>query len=397
MPFDPRAKGQCPIALEASDGRAGCCQSIARSKLRDEERFRRLITHQTREAVGVRKYQGLQILRITAACMVLLTHSTFYAWERLDRHFGVWGKGASGVDIFFVLSGFVMIYSSQRLLGDPNGWKIFAERRVVRIVPIYWIATTIKLIALLATTGYVLHAQFRAANTIESYLFLPGYNSEGTITPVLGVGWTLNFEMFFYLLFALALFLRLNVFKFVGVVLAFCALGAFFRQPDWPAVSFYLDTRVLQFFYGMVIASLCLTGKHLPRFAAPPLMILGFVGLLCSWAPLNSFQGLPYGIAAGLIVYSVASLEDFLTRIPRFLLYGADASYVIYLFHPFIAPAIPSVLMKIHLQDPWLSVICSVVLALALGCLVHQFVERPIIKWFRDHLRVEGKKVIHPA
>jgi exopolysaccharide production protein ExoZ len=355
------------------------------------------MTQRTIKTVGVRKYQGLQILRITAACMVLLTHSTFYASERLDKHFGVWEKGASGVGIFFVLSGFVMIYSSQKLFADPKGWMIFAERRVVRIVPIYWVATTIKLIALLATTGYILHAQFRAANTFESYLFLPAYNSEGTITPVLGVGWTLNFEMFFYFLFSFALFLRVNVYKFVGGVLALCAVGAFFRQPDWPAASFYLDTSVLEFFYGMLIARVCLTGRHLPRYGAIPLMILGFVGLLGPWPRLSPLHGLQYGIAAGTIVIAMASMEDLLTRIPRFVLYGADASYAIYLFHPFIAPAVPSVLMKLHLQFPWLSVICSVALALAGGCLVHQFVELPITKWFRDHLLVGGRKVIHPA
>jgi peptidoglycan/LPS O-acetylase OafA/YrhL len=355
------------------------------------------MTQRTLKTVAVRKYQGLQILRITAACMVLLTHSTFYASERLDRHFGVWGKGAAGVDIFFVLSGFVMIYSSQRLFGDSKGWKTFAERRIVRIVPIYWIATTIKLIALLATTGYVLHAQFRAANTIASYLFLPAYNSEGTITPVLGVGWTLNFEMFFYFLFTLALFLRVNVYKFVGGALALLAVGAFFRQPGWPAASFYLDTGVLEFFYGMLIASVCLTGRHLSRFGAIPVMVLSFICLLSSWPRLTPLHGLQYGIAAGLIVFSMASLEDSLTRIPRFVLYGADASYAIYLFHPFIAPAVPSVLMKLHLLYPWLSVACSVLLALAGGCLVHQFIEVPITKWFRNHLLVGGKRVIHPV
>jgi peptidoglycan/LPS O-acetylase OafA/YrhL len=351
----------------------------------------------TMKTEGVRKYQGLQILRITAACMVLLTHSTFYASERLDRHFGVWEKGATGVIIFFVLSGFVMIYSSQRLFAKSNGWKIFAERRIVRIVPIYWIATTIKLIALLATTGYVLHTHFRTDNTIESYLFLPAYNSEGTITPVVGVGWTLNYEMFFYFLFSCALFLRVNVYKFVGGVLTFLAVGAFFRQPGWPAASFYLDTRVLDFFYGMLIAKVCLTGKHLPRYAAIPLLVLGFLGLLGPWPPLDKLHGLQYGIAAALIVYSMASLEDSLTRIPRFVLYGADASYVIYLFHPFIAPAVPSVLLKLHLLYPLFSVTCSVLLALAGGCLIHQFIEVPISKWFRDHLLVGGRKVIHPV
>jgi exopolysaccharide production protein ExoZ len=352
-----------------------------------------MMTQRAIETVGVRKYQGLQILRITAACLVLFTHAMFHASERLDRHFGVWRVGGgAGVDIFFVLSGFVMIYSSTKLINNSNGWKIFAERRIVRIVPMYWIASTIKVIAALLTTGYVLHAQFSPVNTVASYLFLPAFNSEGGIGPILGVGWTLNFEMFFYFLFALALLFRVNIYKFVGGVLCILALGALFRQPDWPVVSFYLNRMVLDFFYGMVIAKGCMTGKHIPRYLAIPLLCLGFVALLASVPPLSHF----HGIAAALVVYSMASLEDSLTRIPRFVLYMADASYVIYLFHPFISPGVPAALTKLHLFDPWLSVVCSVILSLAGGCLIHMLVEVPITHWFRDHLFIGGKKVIHP-
>ena len=356
-----------------------------------------MMTQRTVRTSGVRKYLGLQILRITAACMVLLTHSTFYASERLDRHFGFWKSGARGVDIFFVLSGFVMVYSSIKLLNDSNGWKIFAERRIVRIVPIYWIATSIKVIALLFTTGYILHTQFSVVKTLESYFFLPALNTEGGIGPVLGVGWTLNFEMFFYFLFTLALFFRVSVYKFVGVVLAFLAVGSFFRQTNWPAASFYLNTVVLEFFYGMVIAKICLASKHIPRYYAIPLLGLGFLGLLAPWSLQIQLDGVLHGVAAALIVYSMASLEDWLTRIPRFVLYMADAPYAIYLFHPFIAPAVPVALMKLHLVYPWLSVACSVSLALAGGCLVHLLIEAPITKWFRDHLLIGGKKVIHPV
>jgi peptidoglycan/LPS O-acetylase OafA/YrhL len=355
------------------------------------------MTQRAARTVGVRKYQGLQILRITAAFMVLLTHSTFFASERIDRHFSVWGKGASGVDIFFVLSGFVMVYSSTKLASNPIGWKIFAERRIVRIVPMYWIASTIKVIAALLTTSYVLHAQFSPVNTVASYLFLPSYNTEGNIGPILGVGWTLNFEMLFYFLFALALLFRVNVYKFVGAVLSFLALGAFFRQPNWPAVSFYLDTIVLLFFYGMVIAKICLAGIHIPKYFAIPLLGLGFVGLLGPWPPLIQFHNLQYGIAAALIVYSMASLEDSLTRIPRFVLFTADASYVIYLFHPFIAPAVPVALLKLHLLYPWLSVACSVILGLGGGCLIYWLIDAPMTEWFRNHLLIGGKKVIHPV
>lgn len=356
-----------------------------------------MMTERTIKAAGVRKYLGLQILRITAAFMVLVTHSTFYASERLDRHFGVWESGAAGVDIFFVLSGFVMIYSSAKLMNNSKGWKIFAERRIVRIVPMYWIATAIKVLALLFTTGYVLHAQFSVVKTIESFLFLPAHNSEGGIGPVLSVGWTLNFEMFFYFVFTLALFFRANVYKFVGVVLAFLALGAFCRQPNWPAASFYLNTMVLEFFFGMVIAKTCLTGKHIRKSFAIPLMGVGFLGLLVPWSVPAQLGHLLHGIGAAMIVYSMASLEDSLTHIPRFVLYMADASYAIYLFHPLIAPAVPAALMKLHLIYPWLSVACSISLALAGGCLVHMVIEAPLTKWFGNHLLVGGKKVIHPV
>jgi exopolysaccharide production protein ExoZ len=353
------------------------------------------MTKRTSGTASAPKYLGLQILRITAACMVLFTHSTFYASERLERHFEVWKRGAAGVEIFFVLSGFVMVYSSIKLLNNSNGWKVFAERRIIRIVPIYWIATSIKVVALLFTTGYVLHTQFNVARVFESYFFLPAYNSEGNIGPVLGVGWTLNFEMFFYFLFALALLFRANIYKFVGGVLVILAFGAFFRQANWPAASFYLSTMVLDFFYGMLIAKICLAKKYIPRSLAVPLLGFGFIGLLVSWSSLIQVEGLLNGIAAALIVYSMASLEDSLTRIPSFVLYMADASYAIYLFHPFIAPAVPVALMRLHLVYPWLSVACSVSLALAGGCLIHLLIEAPITKWFGNHLLIRGKRVIH--
>jgi peptidoglycan/LPS O-acetylase OafA/YrhL len=353
------------------------------------------MTQRTTRTDGARKYLGLQILRITAAFLVLITHSMFYASQRLDKHFHYWKRGATGVDIFFVLSGFVMIYSSTKLMNNPDGWRIFAERRIIRIVPMYWIATSIKVIAILFTTGYVLHAQFSLANTLKSYFFLPSINIDGEFRPVLGVGWTLNFEMLFYSLFALSLFLRLNVYKFVGTVLGLLTLGAFFRKPNWPTASFYLDTATIEFFYGMLIAKLCLANKHIPRNVAIPLLGVGFLGLLTPMLHWEIAQLIPQGMAAALVVLSMASLEDCLTRIPGFVLYMAEASYVIYLFHPLIAPAVPVVLMKLHLVYPWLSVACSVSLALAGGCLVHLVVEEPTTKWFRDNLLIGKKKIIH--
>jgi peptidoglycan/LPS O-acetylase OafA/YrhL len=154
---------------------------------------------------------------------------------------------------------------------------------------------------------------------------------------------------------------------------------------------------VLEFFLGMVIAKLCLAGKHIPKYFALPLLALGFFGLLAPWSLQAQVVHLVHGVAAALMVYSMASLEDFLTRIPRFVLYMADASYAIYLFHPLISPAAPTILVRLHLMYPWLSVACCMAFGLGGGCLIHLLIEDPMTRWFRDHLLVGGKKVIHPV
>ena len=342
-----------------------------------------------------RRYLGLQVLRFVAALMVVVTHSGFYVSERLIVGYHFWHEGTAGVDIFFVLSGFVMIYSSTKLFGDPTGWMIFAERRIVRIVPIYWVATLAKVTFLLSAGSMVLHAKLSVFGTIASLLFLPARNATGEIGPLLGVGWTLNFEMFFYVLFALALFLRVNVYKFVGIILIPLAAGAFIRHSDWPAISFYLNTSVLEFFYGMLIARWCLGGRHLPANAALLGLLVGFVAIIAPWGPMRWGHDILHGLGAALIIWAAASLEDHLPRIPQLLLYLGDATYAIYLFHPLIAPGVPAIFARLHWTVAWACVSCTVVVALFAGAALHEIAEEPITRFFKERVRVNGQTIIH--
>jgi len=343
------------------------------------------------------KYLGLQVARLLAAGLVLVTHGTFYTSERLSRGFYVWRQGAAGVDLFFVLSGFVMVYSSTRLFSDPDGWKVFAERRIVRIVPIYWIATTIKVAIMVLTAGLVLHSQLSLTRLICSYFFLPSRSAEGEITPILSVGWTLIFEMFFYFLFALALYLRRNVYYFTGSILAILAVGSYFRSAQWPAPSFYLQSITLEFFLGMLIAGSCLLGVRLGRRVAILLLFPGFFFLLYPWPKVHAPQLLLTGVPAACIIWSLASLEGMFEGTPRWVLYLADASYAIYLFHPLVAPFSPLMLARLHVHMPWLAVTGCVMLGLGAGTLIHRFLEVPITNYCRDHFRVRGRKVVHQA
>jgi peptidoglycan/LPS O-acetylase OafA/YrhL len=334
------------------------------------------------------RFLGIQALRMIAACLVVLTHSTQYVFDRLDKNFLVWTQGTRGVDVFFVISGFVMVYSSQKLLALPGGWRVFGENRVLRIVPLYWMVTTLKAFIMLVTVGLTLHAILSPATVVCSYLFLPAKNLDGKIEPLVAVGWTLNFEMLFYLLFTIALFLRVNVFKFVGIALTLLSIGAYFRHPAWPPIAFFLNSIVLEFFFGMLIANACINGIYISKKYAYFLLACGFVLLLFPSTDWNLLRFLISGVPASLIVWSTASLRTMEDSIPRWILYLGDASYAIYLIHPFVCPLPPTVLNRLHIDSPLLSIVLSVALGLGAGCLIHKFIELPLINWLKSYSKM---------
>jgi len=273
--------------------------------------------------------------------MVVLTHATLYASERLDSAFGIWTTGARGVDIFFVISGFVIVIAAADR--SSGGWVSpvsFLLRRVVRIVPMYWFATTLNLAILIAVPALVLHSSLDWGSVLRSYFFIPDYNDSGRIEPLLGVGWTLYFETFFYALFALSLFVRINPLVFVPTVLIGVAVASLFRQPDWPAVSVYLNPIVLEFMFGMAIAFWA-RSLRTNMLVAVAVIALGFFWMFVAHAHFDHWSVVvTRGLPAALIVLGFILLEPHVdwSKLRLFVFLGA-ASYVLYLFHPLIAPA----------------------------------------------------------
>jgi len=154
----------------------------------------------------VRKIEAIQGLRAAAAFSVAALHVLHDAIG-LDPG----GLAASlhdalpwqaGVDLFFVISGFVMVYSSADLFGQRSGRTVFMTRRVVRIVPLYWAATTLFLLIALIAPSAISHDDLTSARIVMSYGFIPAWSSSGFIQPIYSLGWTLNYEMFFYVIFA---------------------------------------------------------------------------------------------------------------------------------------------------------------------------------------------------
>ena len=330
------------------------------------------------------QYYGIQILRFVAAIIVVITHSFFYANQRLGGEEIHWGNGSYGVDIFFVISGFVMVISSSHLISEPLGWAKFSIQRLIRITPMYWLATTIKLFVMLLSMDLVLNSgNFSVSDIVNSYLFIP-YEKAGKIEPLLGVGWTLVFEMFFYLIFAFSLLVRANIYLFTGIIMISLSLLSLFRPESHPVYMFLFDSIVLEFWMGMLIGYLTIKNKLINKYIG---LFFATSSLLFIILYSGKSYGIPrvvlHGIPAAILVYSTISIEALLKKTPKLLLYLGAASYSLYLFHSITLPAIPVVLKKFGLINTYASVSISIFASLPMALLIYYYIENPTTKILR--------------
>src|SRR5215216_4637338 len=252
----------------------------------------------------------------------------------------------AGVDAFFVISGFIMVHASARMFGAPDGGRIFLARRIARIVPIYWAVTTLYLAIALALP-HVLNAELLGwPYVLASYLFVPVTRPNGLVQPVYGLGWTLNYEMFFYALFALAVgrSRRAAVVGLGAVLAGLVVIGRVFGPLPQP-LQFWTDPIILEFVYGMTLGLLFAEGVRLGPVARTVLAIAAIVVLTAVATRYVMFatpyRALVYGVPAAMLIAAVAFGREDRAR-GRFAGTGAaigDASYALYLIHPFVIRA----------------------------------------------------------
>jgi len=334
-------------------------------------------------------YRLIQVLRAVAALMVVVHHSTIMLHDRNHLEIGYWLNGGAGVDIFFVISGFVMTVSSAPLRHTAHPARTFLKRRLERIVPMYWIMTAVKVLLLVAAPAMAVNALGSVWHVIASFLFLPSPNPDPMYDPVLVVGWTLNYEMLFYLLFAVVLAARGSLVKWLLPGLAILGLLHFVAPATLPGmVRWYLNPMVLEFGFGILLA---MGLKHVKKI--PPALALvvamGCLTILCVWWQPNysAWRCLLWGIPAAALVMSGLALEPTLgPRSPRWMLELGDASYSIYLVHGFVLPLVG--LLLTWLGDGWMGVIpasmvCMVVLSTVSGEVAYRAIELPITRAFK--------------
>jgi exopolysaccharide production protein ExoZ len=331
---------------------------------------------------------SIQTLRAIAAMFVVTMHEQFYfsAYAKLVRAplpaMSSWHNfltfGGMGVDLFFIISGFIMAYLAARNPEQTLGE--FFWRRVTRIVPLYWLITCFWLWK---------DPHHSAAYIFRSFFFIPVQD----VFPLTGVGWTLNMEMFFYVIFGLIVIgLRRSVLWIAAIFLMLTIAGQFSNNY---ILKFYADPLIWCFFAGIVIHRLY---RHpIVMRLAPVFLLLGVAGLVDACLNFMAPSALAvqtvirWGCPCALLTLGCVSLEAGRTwnafwRIRLVQALGA-ASYSIYLVHPIGFANINFYLLQytsaVNILGPdgaVLLLICATALA---GYLVHLFIELPSIEVLR--------------
>ena len=339
---------------------------------------------------------NVQALRAVAALLVVVVHayaveSTYLPGRPWTTPFHV--LGTYGVDLFFVVSGTVMMATTAHLFATPGAARRFLLRRATRIYPPYWIVSALVLVAYLLVPAAVGAHRSAPPRIVASFLALPQPGE-----PLLVVGWTLTYELVFYAVLALALrFERPRLPLVVATWLLVAGLIHAFGPPENPYVRVLGSPLNLEFAFGLLIGAAVVRDV----LVAPRALFALAVALVLATCVQTAYSGREFltvtwarpllvGLPMALLVYAALGLERHRGLLaPRWLRAQGDASYALYLWHVPVIGALGLALHAIHLHGtPARAVIVlgGYALAIAVSFLAYAYVERPLLRLARRYL-----------
>lgn len=328
----------------------------------------------------------LQYFRGIAALLVLLHHITGLMYDEYDFKYqyfnGYFSPGWAGVDFFFVLSGFIIFYIHEKDIGDRKKFKPFLLKRIVRIYPIYWIATLLWLPIFLTFDDH-------RVSIVKSFLLFPQET-----TPVLQVGWSLSYEMLFYLILSLLILLRP---KYSLPILSIWIVGILINLPNIDQNLYehiIFSPYNIEFLLGAIAAYIVKRSNIRLGWLA---LIIGIIGFLLSWLSIQYgvfgkftvVRIFGFGLSSALIIIGSAAIDLRWGNLPKSnaLFYLGDASYSIYLIHFPVFRVLGKIFSVANIYNTlglWLLTTIILIVTILIGCLFHNFTEKPTLKIIND-------------
>lgn len=326
----------------------------------------------------------IQILRFFAAAAVVAFHAWGLAPTYINVPEGTWSLGLDhaghGVDLFFVISGFIICFATHRSPPTPAA---FLRRRVERIVPLYFfVILVVTALAFALPDPFDTPGWFTPQHILKSLAFISFTDG---VMPVVFVGWSLEYEMYFYLCVALLMAATHNVWR--NVVVVFCAVTMVGLIPGVAGAlgnhTFFTDPLVLEFVLGVLIGKWFVSGR--PGNIELAVTACAFAALLIA-DPAN--RAIIYGLPSAALVVMASTISRLRPK-PSAIEYAlerlGDASYSIYLAQvntiwlacKYTALMVPEI-------APMALVAVATTVCIALGLLLNIFVERPLLAFCRS-------------
>lgn len=334
---------------------------------------------------------SIQYLRGLAALMVLLSHAAWKGEQYAGNPLSWFHIGHAGVDIFFVISGYVMCHTTRQRLGRPFLLGHFVAHRLGRILPLYWILSVVAL-GIYWMRPEMVNSGAGGTDVWSSFLLWPSDRSY-----LIQAGWTLSYELFFYGLFALSLCVSATWGGVMscGVLAGLFVLGRVFEQGGLAAMGQWMDWRFLtdavlvNFIYGIALFHLNRRWQMPLAWAGVLLLVgvLGFVAVNQGWLD-GRWRCFKFGIPAFLLCLGATQMEGLLRKRPS-ALWGllGDASYSVYLIHPFALALGAQVLRKVGVHAHGTVFVGLLVLfSVWMGVLCYRWLEQPLMKTVRGRI-----------
>jgi exopolysaccharide production protein ExoZ len=321
---------------------------------------------------------SVHLLRFFAAAFVVVSHSiNVLQIPKPQMH-----PGDVGVDIFFIISGLVIGLSTR----DGDSPVRFAIKRFVRVVPPYWLAT-LAMVAVLYLTdtgtgvGQTPNSPPRWNEIWLSFTFLSPLSS--TTFPVLFPGWTLSYEMLFYLIYGVTLAIFRKHVSIICLIVVAAFSVAIIPNIFWD--GYFRPLRYLEFVYGLALSTFVARWKPIPQ-----------VGIICFVASLASFYTnrhsngpIDWGIPSLLFVFGVIQFEGFSFLRTRIAFLLGHSSYAIYLFHFPLMAMVREIAKATGIDIVQNAVIMRLIaftVAIGGGILIHIWIVDPMVKGLRNIL-----------
>jgi exopolysaccharide production protein ExoZ len=335
------------------------------------------------------KLMGVQAARGIAALMVVAYHATrslsppqYLGYIPFGNALGF---GHAGVDFFFVLSGFIITHAHVADIGRPERIGRYLWRRVTRIYPIYWLITILACVR----AGFSTDAAVRLApmHLLKSLLLLPDDS-----WPLVNVAWTLESEMLFYAVFALAILSGRLCKPLVVAAVVFVAIGTIMTSAS-PWMSLLISPFNILFLMGIAAAKV-LARRRVPH---PATLVVGGIGFFLAVGILEVLGVVPLNGLTGRVLYGSGSVAILLglveaersgsVRLGATGVLIGDISYCLYLFHLSVVPLVVRVcsgLGLLAIMPVSLVVGLLIVVSVVSALMLHLWVEAPIMRFVRN-------------